>query len=321
MYSGQSNERNAVQQTYGNPHFNMYYPMTQQQFAYNANYSQSIHYDVYPSHLTCDNSIVNDAITSIDGLRARQEDERAIEQFIRETDLETSRQNIQKKKPYKITAMRTALITVAKLNKELTAVWTELESNVDLPEAQWQEKISTCEAIKHEIRAILHDINDADFMNKVKMDLERRRKKRLREQFKREKWKEEKAMRAERRARLHAKADSWIRKEQAVIEREKQEVKLRKDADMILSDVRGKRNDARKYLGVLQELQNLRKIKLNIARARGEHLSSAADEAFHNIIGSILSFAAISLLMRHFAHAKSYIILSLGIDHESFSSI
>ncbi|XP_032664298.1 uncharacterized protein LOC116840984 [Odontomachus brunneus] len=287
MYSSQSNERNTIQQTYGNPHFNMYYPMTQQQFAYDASYSQSMHYNVYPSHLTCDNSIVNDAITSIDGLRAKQEDERAIEQFIRETDLKTPRQDTRKKEPYKIATMKSALITVAKLNKKLTAVWMELKNNVDLPAAQWQEKINACEAIKHEIREILRGINDPDFMNKVKKDLERRRKKRLREQSKREKWKEEKIMRAEQRARLHVKADSWIRKEQAVIEREKQEVKLRKDADMILSDVRGKRNDARKYLGVLQELQNLRRIKLNIARARGEHLSLAADEAFHNIIDKL----------------------------------
>lgn len=296
MYSGRSsNERDAVHRTYGNPHFNMYYPMTQQPFAYDANYSQSTRYNLYPSHLTCDNSIVNNAITSIDEVRERQENERAVEQFLQEAELEAPKQGSRKEEPCKIATMKNALTSVAKLNKELEAVWMELKSNVDLPDARWREKMSACDIAKHEIHEILHTIRDTDFMSKVKKDLERRRKKRLREKSKRDKWKEEKAMRAERRARLHVKADSWIRKEQAVIEREKQEEKLRKDADMILSDVRGKRNDARRYLGVLQELQNLRRIKMNIARARGEHLSSAADEAFRNIIGSILSFA-LSLL-------------------------
>lgn len=299
MYSCESNEKNAIQRTYGSPHFNMYYPMSQQQLAYNMNYSQSMHYNVYPSHLICDNSFVNNAITSIDVLRARQENEQAIGQFIQENELKDSTQGSRKKDPCKIATMRSALISVARLNKELGTIWIELKNNIDLPDAQWQEKMSACEATKNEIRDILHNINDADFMNKVKKDLEKRKKKRLREQSKREKWKEEKATRAERSARLHAKADSWIRKEQAVIEREKQEEKLRKDADMILSDVRGKRNDARKYLGILQELQNLRRIKMNIARARGEHLSSAVDEAFHNIIGNILSYTT---FYQYFAH-------------------
>ncbi len=66
---------------------------------------------------------------------------------------------------------------------------------------------------------------------------------------------------------------------------------MRKDADMVLSDVRSKRNDARKYLGILQELQNLREIKANIARARGEKLSLAAEKAFNNTIGSVFYFA------------------------------
>lgn len=292
MYSGPPpGERHAVQQMYENPHFNIYYPITQQPFAYDANYSQNMSYNVYPSHLTCDNNIDNNtALMSINEARARQEDEQAIEQFLQETDLKIPKQETRKKEPCKIATMRSALISVAKLNKELEIVRMELNNNVDLPDAQWQEKISACDAAKHEIQEILRAIKDTDFINKVKKDLEKRRKKRLREQSKREKWKEEKAMREERRARLHAKADSWIMKAQAVIEREKQEEKLRKDADMILSDVRGKRNDARRYLRVLQELQNLRRIKINIAQARGEHLSSAADEAFHNIIGSILLF-------------------------------
>lgn len=313
MYSGRPNERNAVQRTYQDPHFNMYYPTTQQQqpFGYDGNYSQSMHYNVYPSHLTCDNSIVNNAITSIDGLRARQEDERAIEQFLQEeTDLKSAGQDSRKKEPCKIATMRSALISVAKLNKELEAVRTELQSDVDLPDAQWQEKINACHAAKFEIREILRGINDVEFVSKVKKDLEKRKKKRLRERSKRGKWKEEKSTMAERRARLHAQADSWIRKEQAVIEREKEEEKLRKDADMILSDVRSKRNDARKYLGVLQEMQNLRTIKMNIARARGEHLSSAADQEFHNVIGNILSLiillSALLLALRRYDNRKLF---------------
>ncbi|CAL1689583.1 unnamed protein product [Lasius platythorax] len=283
MYSDQSSQQNTGP-TYENVHFNMYYPTTQQPLAYNANYSGNMYYNVYPSHVTCDNSTVNNA-TLVDRIRIRQEDERAIEQFLQETESQVSIKSKQKD-PFKIAAIKSALMSVTKLNKQLEIVCAELE-DINLSEIQWQEKVSACNAVKHEICEILKTVKDTDFLNKVKNDLKKRKKKRKRERRRREEWKKEKSMKEERRARLHAEADLWIRKEQAVIEREKQEENLRKDADMILSDVRNKRNDVRKYLGITQELQNLRNVKMTIARARGEKLSSATDEAFKHAIAKL----------------------------------
>lgn len=301
MYSDQSFQDTG--QTFGNVHFNMYYPVTQQPFAYNVNYSRNIYYNVYPSHVTCDNSIVNNA-TSIDRIRTRQEDEKAIERFLQEAKSAVPTKSKQKD-PFKIAAAKSALISVAKLNKQLEVVCVELKSNINLPEAEWQEKVSACNAAKHEICEILKTLKDVNFLSKIKNNLEKRKKKRMRERLRRKEWKKEKSMKEERRIRLHAEADAWIRKEQAVIEREKQEKILRKDADMVLSDVRNKRNDARKYLGILQELQNLRKIKANIARARGEKLSSAAEEAFNDTIGNILLLCKSLFLVIRFSKCKT----------------
>ncbi|XP_071559363.1 programmed cell death protein 7-like isoform X2 [Temnothorax nylanderi] len=310
MYSGQSFQDTG--QTYENVHFNMYYPVTRQQFAYNVNYGGNIYYNVYPSHVTCDDSTVNNA-TSIDRIRRRQEDEKAIEQFLGEAKSAVPTKSKQKD-PFKIAAAKSALISAARLNKQLEAVCAELKSNVDLPEAQWQEKVSACNAAKHEICEILKTVKDVNFLNKVKNDLEKRRKKRTRERLRRKEWRREKSMKEERRARLHAEADAWIRKEQAVVEREKQEEKLRKDADMVLSDVRSKRNDARKYLGILQELQNLRKIKANIARARGEKLSSAAEETFNDTIAKLME--QWTTLDHEYAIEEQELKLMLKTDNE-----
>ncbi|XP_024894157.1 golgin subfamily A member 6-like protein 2 [Temnothorax curvispinosus] len=310
MYSGQSFQDTG--QTYENVHFNMYYPVTRQQFTYNVNYGGNVYYNVYPSHVTCDDSTVNNA-TSIDRIRRRQEDEKAIEQFLGEAKSAVPTKSKQKD-PFKIAAAKSALISAARLNKQLEAVCAELESNVDLPEAQWREKVSACNAAKHEICEILKTVKDVNFLNKVKNDLEKRRKKRTRERLRRKEWRREKSMKEERRARLHAEADAWIRKEQAVVEREKQEEKLRKDADMVLSDVRSKRNDARKYLGILQELQNLRKIKANIARARGEKLSSAAEETFNDTIAKLME--QWTTLDREYATEEQELKLMLKTDNE-----
>jgi hypothetical protein len=283
MYNNQANQYHS--EIYENVHFNTYYPITSQPSTYNESYNWNMHYNAYPSHVMHDKIVNNTAL--IDKSRIRQEDEKAIEQFLQQNEQVPIKS--KKKSPFKIATIKSALISVAKLNKKLETIYTELNVNIDLAEDQWQEKVSACNAAKHEICEILKTIKDVDFLNQIKNDLEKRKKKRKREKFRKEKWKKEKLMKEERKARLHAEADSWIRKEQAVLEREKQEEKLHKDADMILSDVRNKRNDARKYLGILQDLQNLRRIKMNVFRARGENWSSITDEVFNNAIGNILS--------------------------------
>ncbi|XP_018405796.1 PREDICTED: uncharacterized protein LOC108782122 isoform X1 [Cyphomyrmex costatus] len=310
MYSGQFFQQDTGQ-TYQNVHFNMYYPINQQPFSYNVNYGGNIYYN-YPSHVTCDNSTVNNA-TSIDRIRTRQEDEKAIEQFLQQTD-STVPVKRKPKDPFKIADAKSALMSVARLNKQLEVVCAELQNNLDLPEEEWQEKVSACNAAKYEICKILKTIKDANFLNKIKKDLEKRKTKRLRERLRRKEWKKENLMKEERRARLHAEADVWIRKEQAVIEREKQEENLRKDADMVLSDVRSKRNDTRKYLGILQELQNLREIKANIARARGEKLSLAAGKAFNNTIAKLIE--QWTTLDREYAIEEQELKLMLKTDNE-----
>ncbi|KAG5345284.1 PDCD7 protein, partial [Acromyrmex charruanus] len=311
MYSGQSFQQ-GTGQTYQNMHFNMYYPINQQPFPYNVNYGGNICYNVYPSHVTCDNSTINNA-TSIDRIRTRQEDEKVIEQFLKETGSAIPAK-CKQKDPFKIADTKSALMSVARLNKQLEAVCAELKNNFNLPEEEWQEKVSACNAAKHEICEILKTIKDANFLNKVKNNLEKRKKKRMRERFRREEWKKEKLLKEERRARLHAEADAWIRKEQAVIKREKQEENLRKDADMVLSDVRSKRNDARKYLGILQELQNLREIKANIARARGEKLSLAVEKTFNNTIAKLIE--QWTILDREYAIEEQELKLMLKTDNE-----
>ncbi|XP_003707212.1 uncharacterized protein LOC100882716 [Megachile rotundata] len=267
------------------PSYNVYTPMNQGIYNTSCNVNVYQNY-IYPIGTTFDNT--NEDPTLVINAAKRQTDEQDIEQFLLEGE-ETKNISDQRNKckKSKIAVTKNIITSVYKLNEKLKTICSELKDNQNLSEEEWQEKVNICNTAKEEIVKLLKPIQDPHFLSQLNKDLEKRKKKRLREKIKREKWKNEKLMRMENRARMHAHIDSWIRKKQAVIEKEKQEESLRKDADMILFDVRGKRNDARKYLGLLQELQNLRNVKVNIARARGEHLSAAADEAFNNIIAKL----------------------------------
>lgn len=277
MFNDQ-NFLHGPRKAYETMHFNVYNPVSQP--IYNASYNMNIQTYQYQTY---DNTSNN--IPLVIALQSRQNDEADIENFLQQVEqLEDVTDKVQTKKISKICASKNYLASAFQLNKKLNAVCEELKSHQNLSEDEWQEKIDMCSAAKCEIIKLLGCFKSSDYMTQLKKDLDKRKKKRIRIKQKKEQWKNEKLIKTERRARLHAEIDSWIRKEQAVIDREKQEENLRKDADMILSDVRGKRSDARKFFALLKELKSLRNIKANIAKARGEHTSLAADEAFNNII-------------------------------------
>ena len=311
MFNDQTSLEGSTQNC-GDPRYNMYHPMNQSM--YNANCNVDIHQSyVYPFGVSFNNASKN--TTPIRTAEERLVDEKNIENFLLEVDRANDtndQKNICKKS--KIAIAKDAIMSAHKLNEKLRTICAEIKGDQNMTEEEWQEKMNICNTAKDEIVKLLEPIKDQNFFKQLKKNLERRKKKRLREKIKREQWRNEKVMRMERRARLHAQIDSWIRKEQAVIEKEKQEENLRKDADMILSDVRGKRSDARKYLGLLLELRNLRNVKANIARARGEHLSSAADNAFNNIIAKLIE--QWSTLDREYSIEEQGLKLMLKTDNE-----
>ncbi|XP_047364334.1 dynein regulatory complex protein 9 [Vespa velutina] len=265
----------------------MYYPTNYNESMYSLNYNVNFQQNLYPPNWNPCNVNSTDGILNV-SIKKRQEDQEQIENFLKETEESSNIIDIKSfKRPSKIGEARNSLIMIFKLNKKIETICAELQCNIDLPIEEWKEKIEMCATLKNQILEIIGKFKDKTFFNQLKKDVEKRRKKRLREHVKRQNWKIEKLHRMERRARLHAEADSWLRREQAVIEKEKQDENLRKDADMILSDVRNKRNDAKKYLLILQELKNLRNVKTNIAKARGETISTAANEVFNNIIDKL----------------------------------
>lgn len=298
-------------QNYMDPNYNMSHLMNQ----YNTNYNTNYYVNIYQNYIYPVGTFENENATSIINLGIRQADEKNIENFLLEINQSNNindQRNICRKS--KIAIIKNAITSAYKLNEKLKIICAEFKNSQHLMEDEWQQKINICNAAKEEIVQLLEPIRSQNFLNQLKKDLEKRKKKRLREKIKKEKWKNEKITKMERRARMHAQIDLWIRKEQAVIDKEKQEENLRKDADMVLFDVRGKKIDARKYLGLLQELRNLRNVKANIARARGEHLSSAADEAFNNIIVKLTE--QWSMLDREYSTEEQGLKLMLKNDNE-----
>ncbi|KAK0088224.1 hypothetical protein PV325_012758 [Microctonus aethiopoides] len=306
---------------YDNSHYmhnNSYYTSNNSQFYTNpCNYADNYGQFWFNNSPYGPNIQTNIEPPIIVALNQRKKDTKFFENFINEhtNAVNVKSKTIIKSKRLGISQTRTLLASIKKHNvdlKDLTSV-LEVEKN-NLSEFEWQEKVEKCNIIKAEIIKLLTVLQESEKICKFSKLIEKRRKKRQREKKSRAKWKAIKIANDERRCRLHAEADTWIREKQAVIEREKQEENLRKDADMVLSDIRSKRSDAKKCLALLNELQNLRKVKANNARARGEKLSAAADESFENIIAGLT--AEWTKLNREYSIEEQGLKLMLKTDNE-----
>lgn len=220
----------------------------------------------------------------------RNNDEQFLRHFVTSEELAGRR----KTAPSKISQVKDALRSVVVLNAKLKSLIEELKDK-KLSEDEWKEKKRVCDQTREELSWNMPFLEDENLTMSVNKALEKRRKKRLREKRAKEQWKRTKSEMKERRIRLHNEADSWIKSKQDVIDKEKQEESLRKEADLVLFDVRGKRNDAKKYSTLLKEIEHLRKVRAVIANARGDSVPAAADQAFNNIIGNFSNFITNSI--------------------------
>lgn len=251
----------------------------------------------------------------VEAWNLRQQNTEFINNFINDNcqnSLTIKKKNNTKKR-LGIADTKALIITIKKLNLQLNDNTEKLKLNNSTDE-KWLNDFNNCQQLKNNIELLLNKLTDNEKICSFKKLLEQRKNKRLREKKLREKLKKKKDINNEIKLRLNEKADNWIREKQDEINREKQNELLKKEADIVLSEVRGKRGDAKKYLGILRELKNLRKVMVANARARGEKQSAAADQTFENIIEQLSKHW--TQLEREYSIEEQGLKLMLQTDNE-----
>jgi hypothetical protein len=221
-------------------------------------------------------------------LRIRKYDEIFLKNFI--TDIENTCNTKINKNVTKLSNIKSIVIKICYLNKQLKELNNELKNDVSL--ANRNCNLTLCENLKRDIKILL-DVINCNKLPHIKKHLllkqqcevnklKRKQKEKCKEYILRKIYSEKK------KNRLIINIDNWMKLKQNEIDEEKEKKKLHKNADIVLSDVRANRIDAKKFFLLLRELKNLRKIKVAIARKRGEVIAIEADEVFNNIIGTYI---------------------------------
>lgn len=272
---------------HSNSHFvqNMHQGNSSQPYSSPSNYVEIYErspftYPVYDYN----NQLNKESNFIIAALNQRQSDTGFFENFINENNDAVLKENIKHKK-LRISEIKVLVISIKKLNNELKECTFMLENKKDLSHVEWTEKIHKCENIMVEIEKLSSVLQDTGAIDSFKKIIKKRKDKRQRIKRLRAEWQACKLINAEKRSRLDTAINTWIMEKQQIIEQEKQKRKQRQDADMILSDIRGRRGDAKKYLTLLDKLEKLRKVQVNNASARRDNVSAADTKTFDSCIG------------------------------------
>ncbi|CAG9767386.1 unnamed protein product [Ceutorhynchus assimilis] len=169
------------------------------------------------------------------------------------------------------------LMMLQKLKKLQQSLEKELST---MSEAEWKKKTLEITTLKTEFTKIMFKFNKADVMKYLNITIRTRRKRRLNDQKRRSKKILVKQENEEKRIKAHKDIDQWLANKKEEVEKVKMEEEMQKDADLVLSEVTKKRNDARKQLSLISALVKLRTVREQMANQRGEKLNLEDKRAF-----------------------------------------
>ncbi|KAL7299787.1 hypothetical protein TKK_0007532 [Trichogramma kaykai] len=182
-----------------------------------------------------------------------------------------------------ISTIKIAINNVYNLNKQLQEILQHLKNVDPVTETDRNKSIQVYNELKKQVQ-VLRELREHHDLSSVVRARQKRRK-RLKNQ--KNQYALLKKQAEERRQYLHNEIDKWLAKKERDIQRERENKLFRMDADLILSEVKAKQSDVKKFLTILGELESLRKVKVSMARNRGENISLETDRAFNSIINQL----------------------------------
>ncbi|XP_024085537.1 uncharacterized protein LOC106663902 isoform X2 [Cimex lectularius] len=196
------------------------------------------------------------------------------------------KQSKEEKPKLNVSTVKTLLTKYLKLVKVLERLLIYLKvGETSLADVDWLKK---CE--ENELNEIAEMFDNPNFMASVELTARRARKKRAQRKAKRLLWQIRKNETAEFRAREHKRIDIWLEKMKYEVERVQREENVKREADLVLSDVNAKKSEAKRMLSLLTSLTKLRNARAQQKLANGKYVSEEETKSFSQIVEKLKTF-------------------------------
>ncbi|KAL1117821.1 hypothetical protein AAG570_004136 [Ranatra chinensis] len=124
----------------------------------------------------------------------------------------------------------------------------------------------------------------------AKRALNKRLKKRARQKVKKEEWRCTKQEVALNREYEHRRIDMWLDKMKEEVERTRREESIKREADLVLSEVTRKKSEAKRTMNLLNTLGKLRNARVQTMENRGERVSQLETASFNQVIEKLKKY-------------------------------
>lgn len=155
-----------------------------------------------------------------------------------------------------------------------TEIETLSKSTSSMPESQWIEQIAQLNAKTVDLSAICSKYKDTQLINEIQNSIQKRQTKRSRIKKRKAETKLFKRYEALNRERKHKEIDKWLEKNSEDILKIRRDIETKQRAAQVLMDVKSRKNEADKYMLVLNSLKELHRVRNRDKRSSDEHVSS-----------------------------------------------
>lgn len=147
---------------------------------------------------------------------------------------------------------------IDKINEEIKVLSRSASS---MTNHQWVNRISDLKMATNDLSTTCSNYQDTNLLSEVKFLAEKRLKKRHRIKKRKAETKAFKAYEAKNRELKHQKIDLWLEKNAEEIRENRRQIENKQRAEEILMEVKSRKNEAEKYLLVLDSLKTLYRIR------------------------------------------------------------
>ncbi|CAH1396724.1 unnamed protein product [Nezara viridula] len=151
-----------------------------------------------------------------------------------------------------------------------------------LPEEEWIRRCKEIENIKVELSAIMTSLDNPESLKEMLKIVNLRRKKLKYKKKRRKEWQEQKKEAKLNAEREHRRIDLWLEKMKWEVSKVKREEDIKREADMVLSDVTLKKAEAKRMLNLLNGLAKLRAARIN--NSQEQSMKKTGSDVFNKII-------------------------------------
>lgn len=189
------------------------------------------------------------------------------------------------KKPckLKISSLKQSLIRWFHLLRKLEGLTNCLQITFkSLPDEEWIHRCKEIENIKVELSEIMTSLDNSESLKEMLKIVNLRKKKLMYKRRKRKEWQEQKKEAKLYAEREHRRIDLWLEKMKWEVSRAKREEDIKREADMVLSDVTTKKAEAKRMLNLLNALAKLRAARIH--NSPDQSIEKTGSDVFNKII-------------------------------------